>query len=268
MERTISLVVLLACSATSALGQLTYASPSGKPVASYHLHASCDAVVQPDMAVIAGGVTGKGLKPSDAVRQLEKQLEVMSNYVQGQHGRLVLMERVRALKAPRANANSSGSEENDQPAEVIQHIHVELSPEAPVDTILDRLIELGMDRYGDSNLLNRSTQSSIVVQFRLSNLESRLLELRHKCLEAAFKLQCVADDRPRACSGDKLPDQLAYETFNVRSVEKLLRANASSDFLRFNFNNGILQNMDPPELAGGQPIKLVGEFSAQYGEQQ
>jgi hypothetical protein len=223
-------------------------------------------VIQPDVAVIAGGVTGKALKLSEAARQLEKQLAAMGDYIQGQHGRLVIMERVRTLKTPRPI--STGNEDNDQPAEVMQRIHVELPVEAPLDAILDHLIELGLDRYGDTNLLNRSTQANVAVQFRFSNLQSQLLELRGSCLQAAFKMQCMADHPPKACSGDKLPDQFSYETFNVRSVERLLRASGSSDFLRFSFNNGEPPNADPPELAGGQPIKLVGEITAQYGEQQ
>ncbi|HEY6306583.1 MAG TPA: hypothetical protein VI488_09030, partial [Candidatus Angelobacter sp.] len=206
--------------------------------------------------------------PTDAARQLDKLLSVLNDYVQGQHGRLVLLERVRTLKVPRSNASGSNHEENDQPAEVIQHIHIELSPEAPVDAILDRVIELGMDRYGDSNLVNRTTQPAITVQFRISNLPSRLFDLRRSCLETALKMQCTAGDRPKACAGDKLPENFSYETFNVRSMEKVLRVSGSSDFLRFIFSNGLPQNADPPELAGGQAIKLVGEITAQYAQEQ
>ena len=269
MLRALITTILLALCAFPAAGQKTYTgiSASDKPIAMYSLNGSCTAVIQPDIAVIAGGISAGGLKPTDAVRQLEKQLAAVSDYVQSQHGHLVLMERVRSLRSP--GTGNGGNDDNEAPAEIVQRIHVELPAQAMVDEILDHLIQLGLDRYGDSLPLGRSRQRSVVVYFRFSNLESSLFELRQSCIQAAWKKQCVSANPPRACSGDKIPaSSFLQEVFNVRSQEKLLHVNGGADYLRLSFSSWSPQRSDPPQLAGNQPIEILGDITAQYQETQ
>lgn len=232
----------------------------------YTLSGSCETVIQPDMAVIAGGVSATALKPTMAAQQLEKQLGVLSNYVQSLHGQVVLLERVRSLQAP-STRNSNNNEDGDQPAEIVQRLHIELPAQAPVDEILDRLIQLGLDRYGENVLASRSRQRSAAVYFRFSRLDAILSDLRQSCLQAAWKKQCLTDLAPKACASGSIPSAgFLPENFSVRSQEKLLRANDGfADYLRLNFSPGG-PKPDPPMLLGNQPVAIQGDLNVQFRE--
>src|SRR5215472_13565198 len=126
--KVLSYAALLSISILSMSAQAFYLSPATgeQGLVSFNVRGSCEMTIQPDLAVIAGGITGSGLKPTDAVHQLVKQLAAVADYVQSQHGHLSLLERVRLLKNP---DGGNGANEDDQPAEVMQHFHVELPPD-------------------------------------------------------------------------------------------------------------------------------------------
>ena len=88
----------------------------------------------------------QGIKPLDAADNLDKQLDAIRKYVEENHGKLILLERVRTLKNPAPN----GSSDTAQPFEIVQRLHVELPVSAPVDAVLQHLLELGLDRFGET----------------------------------------------------------------------------------------------------------------------
>src|SRR6266481_4860398 len=107
------------------------------------LFGSCTGEIAPSRAIIAGGVAVQGLKPLDTSADLDKQMAAIAKYVEENHGKLILLERVRTVKNPPPN----GSSDPGQPFEIVQRLHVELPVSAPVDAILQRLLELGLDRF-------------------------------------------------------------------------------------------------------------------------
>ena len=123
--------------------------PSGPFLA--QLYGSCTGEVAPIIGDHRRRRRGQGIKPLDAAADLDKQIDRHRKYVEENHGKLVLLERVRTLKNPAPN----GSSDTAQPFEIIQRLHVELPVSAPVDAILQRLLELGLDRFGETVLADQ-----------------------------------------------------------------------------------------------------------------
>jgi hypothetical protein len=117
------------------------------------------------MAVIAGGVAIQGLKPLDTSADLDKQMAAIAKYVEENRGKLILLERVRTLKNPPPN----GTSDTAQPFEIIQRLHVELPVSAPVDVILQRLLELGLDRFGEAVVANGRREEAVL--YRVNDVD-------------------------------------------------------------------------------------------------
>ena len=135
------------------------------------LYGSCTGEVAPTVAIIAGGVAVQGIKPLDAADNLDKQLDAIRKYVEENHGKLILLERVRTLKNPAFN----GSSDTGPPFEIVQRLHVELPVSAPVDAVLQRLLELGLDRFGETVLATNNREEAVL--FRIGDLDSALHEM-------------------------------------------------------------------------------------------
>src|SRR5947207_7595057 len=99
---------------------------------------TCSIEVRPDAAVIVGGVAAGGLQPIEAVDKLEKQLALVRGYLDSNRGQLQLLERVRTLRNSPARPQDA-----EPPFQVVQRLRAELPVNAPIDQILQRLIELG-----------------------------------------------------------------------------------------------------------------------------
>ena len=149
----------------------------------FQISGTCSMDVSPDQAVIVGGVSSSGLRPEDAVSQLEKQLASMRTYLMEKHGELQLMERVRTLKNP-----TPGREEYRAAVSSDSKATSQASADAPVDTILQKLIELGLDRFGD-NVLYNSNRREAVIRFRVSNLDAKIKDMQQQC--TAFRVETV-----------------------------------------------------------------------------
>jgi len=214
--------------------------------------------LSPDRAVILGGVSSAGLKPSDAVDQLDKELALMKSYVAEKHGELQLMERVRTLKTPQP-----GREESDPPYQVVQRLQVALPADAPVDAILQRLIELGFDRFGDNILNNNSNRREPVVRFRVTNFEAEMKGLQDRCTADAWKQFCNPPTAARNCPSQTPPPDLDLQVFNVRSKESLLRPDGISAPWQFNFSKG-QRSPDPLDLLGNVTVHLEGNIALSY----
>src|SRR3984957_16811054 len=157
MNRPISalaLAVTCLCTASSARAQEQAAIgiPTGRMVPRgsipAQLFGSCTGETAPSIAIIAGGVAVQGLKPLDTSADLDKQMAAIAKYVEENHGKLLLLERIRTLRNPAPN----GSSDTGPPFEIVQRLHVELPVSAPVDAVLQRLLELGLDRFGETVL--------------------------------------------------------------------------------------------------------------------
>ena len=225
----------------------------------FQLSGTCTAELTPDTAVIMGGVSSGAVKPTDAIEQLDKQLALIRAYVDENHGRLELLERVRTLKTPQP-----GREDPEPPFHVVQRLQAEFPANAPVDAILQKLIELGLDRFGD-NMLNNYNRRDAVVRFRVSDFDAKLRDLQQRCTADAWKQWCGSPVAAASdCAPDKPPADLELQAFNVRSEETLLRPDGGgSANWQFSYNR-MQRAIEPPNLLGNVTIHLDGTILLTY----
>jgi len=214
---------------------------------------TCTAELSPDQALIVGGLSASALKPDDAIAQLEKELGLMRVYLAEKHGDVQLMERVRTLKNPQP-----GKEEADPPFQVVQRLQVTFPADAPVDAILQKLIELGFDRFGD-NVLNNYNRREAVIRFRVSNFDARLKDLQQRCTASAWKQWCATPEANAACTSDTPPADLDLQSFNLHSKETLMRPDGANAVWQLNVNR-FQSSPDPPDLLGNVTVHLEGNI--------
>lgn len=218
---------------------------------------SCEMEVSPDQAIIAGGVSSAAVKPTDAVDQLEKELGLMKAYIAEKHGKIEMLERARTLKNPQP-----GRAETEPPYQIVQRLQVTLPADAPIDEIVQKLIELGLDRFGD-NVLTDYNRREAVVRYRVSNLNDKLKDFQDKCVAEAWKQWCVASSVNGKCESETPPSSLDLQQFTVRSRETLLRADGNSMPWQFTVTRA-QRPAPPPDLLGNLTVHLDGYISLIY----
>jgi hypothetical protein len=225
--------------------------------ASFQITATCSTEVSPDTAVIVGGVSSSALKPNDAVAQLDKQLALIANYVGEKHGELQMMERVRTLKNPQP-----GKADLEPPVQIVQRLHATFRADAPVDAILEKLIELGMDRFGD-NVLNSSNRREPVIRFRFSNFEAKMNDFQQRCTANAWTQWCATAGSGGHCPSQTPPASLELQVFNVRSKETPLRPAGGSAPWQWSVSR-LQRSPEPPDLLGNVTVHLEGSINVTY----
>jgi hypothetical protein len=218
----------------------------------------CEGEMLPARAVISGGVAASALKPSNAVEQLDKQIALIRDYVQRNQGMLKELERLRMVHTE----GSINGQPRDPSFQVVQRIRAEFPADAPVDGILEHLMELGLDRFGENMSPAESRQSIVVVRYEINNFDAQLKQMRERCTTEAWKRWCVsAGANSLSCKSDDLPDSLQLVSLTLRSTEKLMRGEGPTDYYRVNINGyQSAQQLTPPELLGNLPLHLVGNI--------
>jgi hypothetical protein len=217
----------------------------------------CEAELRPATAVVSGGVAVSALKPSSAVGQLDQQMVLIHDYVQQNQGKLKELERVRMVHTE----GSINGQPRDPSFQLAQRIRAEFPADAPMESILERLMELGLDRFGDNMSPAESRQSIVVIHYEIANFDEQLKQIRDRCTVEAWKHWCVsAGAKSLSCkSGD--PESLQLQSLTLRSTEKLMRGEGPTDYYRVNiaaYQSG--QQISPPELLGNVPVHLVGNI--------
>jgi len=218
----------------------------------------CEAELRPARAVVSGGVAVAALKPSSAVAQLDKQMALIRDYVQQMHGELKELERVRMVHTE----GSINGQPRDPTFQLAQRIRVEFSVDASMEEILDHLMELGLDRFGDNMSPPESRQAIVVVRYEIANFDEQLKLIRERCTTEAWKRWCVsAGAQSLSCKAGELPESLQLQSLTLHSTEKLMRGEGPSDYYRVSitaYQSG--QQISPPELLGNVPLHLVGNI--------
>lgn len=227
------------------------------PLPFVELNGTCALEVTPEKAAIVGGVAAGALKPTEAIAQLDKQLEAIRADVEGRGGQLRLLERARTLRAPPPR-----SSDREAPFVVVQRLRAEFPADAPVDAILQRLIELGLDRFGDNILSDSGSRRDTVIRFSVGDLGAKLTELQHRCTAEAWKNWCATPEAGEACPAQP-PAGLQLQMLAVRSEEKLLRPDGGADYWRFTVNR-IQQAPEVQELLGNVTVHLRASISLFY----
>ncbi len=267
MNRRLSALVLAVtclCAASSAHAQvqvgagMTQERLASRGSLPAQLFGSCTGEIAPSMAVIAGGVAVQGLKPLDTSADLDKQMAAIAKYVEENHGKLILLERVRTLKNPAPY----GSSDPGQPFEIIQRLHVELSVSAPVDAILQRLLELGLDRFGET-VLSANGHREEAVLYRVTDLDSFTHAMQQRCLADAWKTWCATAAPKDACKTTDPPPDLENLNFNARSDEQVLIPGVAATYWTLSYFRGAPHHASK-DLLGNITVHFTGSVSAMY----
>jgi hypothetical protein len=218
----------------------------------------CEAELRPTKAVLSGGVAVSSLKPSSAVDELDKQMALIRDYVQQNHGKLKELERVRMVHTE----GSINGQPRDPSFQLAQRVRAEFPADAPVDSILEYLMELGLDRFGDNMSPAESRQSIVVIRYEIENFDELLKQIRDRCTTEAWKRWCgSAGEKSLSCKDGELPESLQLQSLTLRSTEKLMRGEGPTDYYRLSitaYQPG--QQISPPELLGNLPLHLVGNI--------
>jgi len=158
----------------------------------HHLTADCTGKVRPDRVVIAGAMTAEAVKPLDAQAQLDRQLEELRKYVGAENGRLNVLERVRAARTMRDRGNSR--DRNTLPFLALQRLEIEFPATVAIDAAFERLLYLGLDRFGSNIRVDRvDRKRRVAVRYRFSALRDELDRLHARCRADAMTNWCAAD---------------------------------------------------------------------------
>ena len=260
MHRLMLLMAWVPVFLASAFAQIGREYPS-RMVA---INGDCEAELRPAKAVVAGGVAVSALKPSGAVDQLDQQMALIRDYVRQNQGQLKEFERVRMVHTE----GSVNGQPRDPSFQLAQRIRAEFPAQAPMDTILEHLMELGLDRFGDNMSPAESRQSIVVIRYEMDNFDEQLKQIRERCTTEAWKSWCTsAGAKSLSCKAGDAPDSLQLQNLSLRSTEKLMRGEGPTDYYRVSINgyqSG--QQISPPELLGNVPLHLVGTISLNNSE--
>jgi hypothetical protein len=223
------------------------------------LFGTCSLEIVPAKAVIVGGVAVAALKPTEAAAQLDKQLDAIRKYVEEQHGQLQLLERVRTVKNPPPN----GPESHDPPFQEVQRLEVAFAADAPLDAILDRLMELGLDRYGENVLNTNNARREPIVRFRIADWDAKMRKLQEQCTLDAWKKWCATGLAKGVCHSEIPPADLQLQSFNVHSVESVLYPDGGVRPWNFSFSPH-QPILEPPDLLGNVSVHLNGNVNLNY----
>jgi hypothetical protein len=224
----------------------------------FQLNGGCESEVSPDVAVIAGGVAVAGLKPTETTAELDKQLELIRGVIEENHGRLTLQERARTIKSPSPNGN-----DREPPFEVVQRLQAEFPAEAPVDSILEKMIALGLDRFGDNVLRANASRREAVIRYRNAKFDAKIAALEESCTQDAWKKSCATDAAKDLCYSKEPPGDLQLVNFHVRSEESVLQPEGNVRRWQFTYSN-TQHEADSPELLGNIPLHLTGTILLNY----
>jgi hypothetical protein len=260
LRRLLFTAILVRFALTPAFAQIGQTYPS-RVVA---ISGDCEAELQPAKAVVAGGVAVSALKPSNAVDQLEKQMALIRDYVRESQGKLKELERVRMVHTE----GSVNGQPRDPSFQLAQRIRAEFPADAPMDSILEHLMELGLDRFGDNMSAAESRQSIVVIRYEIENFDEQLKQIRQRCTTEAWKSWCsLAGAKSLSCKAGDAPESLQLQSLNLHSTEKLMRGEGPTDYYRISINgyqSG--QQVSPPELLGNVPLHLVGSINLSNSE--
>ena len=153
---------------------------------------TCRATIRPDRAVIVGGMSASGIKPTETSMRLDRQLDVLKALADEENATLRLVERVRAAR-PSSSRSRRGEQPEPEPYVVVQRIELETEVGADIDRLLERTLQTGLDRYGSTAGIDaRTAGSQPLVVYRFSELDALVRSTHDECRHSAVSNWCEA----------------------------------------------------------------------------
>ena len=244
-------LIIFACTADSNAQQKISIGPGHIAVADNQTEAfqiSCSDSLPVNRLVISGGVSAESVSPKDSSEQLNKQLAAMRSFVESKGGKLMEKERLRSARNPEKSSDGSSK----QPLIQMQRIEAEFPLSVNIDEAIERLLKLGMDRYGKEAGVDAHTARDYrnLTTYRIAKQEEALSTAVSRCLQQEAARFCPATPVEQCLSKIKL--QSAYirtETISTRDVYR----GAQHIVLIENGNPQIQETIEP---LGAQNIRI------------
>jgi hypothetical protein len=219
----------------------------------------CSETIKPNRLVVSGGISASSVRPKQGSDQIEQQLALMRAYVKGKQGLLIEKERLRAARNPEGNSDGVAK----LPFIQVQRIEVDFPTSVDVDEILERLLKMGMDRYGkDSAIEGYATREfKTLTGYRFSNIEEILLGIRGRCMRQAAQKLC----------GELNADSCVKQAV-IYSSSAQTESVAARDGYKRSFNLTLPVDIDPRiveleplELSSAQPFRVRVSVTIKMG---
>jgi hypothetical protein len=192
---------------------------------------NCTETIKPDRLVISGGISAESVRPKQASDQIDLQLNAIRTYVKSKNGVLLEKERLRAARNPERERDSAAK----LPFIQVQRFEAEFPLSVDVDDVLERLLKMGMDRYGkDANIDSyASREYKVLTSSRFSSLGEDLKAIRTRCIHKAAKQLC-GEEKADACA----------KAMTIYSSSAQTEPVASRDGYKRSFNPAIADDPD------------------------
>lgn len=151
---------------------------------------NCADVIKPDRLIISGGISTESIRPKQASDKLEQQLVVIRTYVKSKNGILHEKELLRAARNPERERDGVSK----LPFMQMLRFEAEFPTTVDVDEILERLLKLGMDRYGKEASLDGYVNQSykVLTGYRFSDVHELAQSVRARCVKKIMQDICGA----------------------------------------------------------------------------
>ncbi|MFZ6870489.1 hypothetical protein ACO0LF_00285 [Undibacterium sp. Di27W] len=240
---------LLAASTFSSFAGVITLTPNAQINSAYDFQSlTCSDQLLPNRLVISGGVSAESIRPKDGSDQLDKQMAAIRTYVESKGGNLLEKEKLRAAR----NLEKSSDVQSKFPYIQVQRIEAEFPLTANADEAIEKLLKLGMDRYGrDAGIDAYSGRDYKNLSFyRIGKQDEVLADMVSQCVRKEVQKICPQDSKNH-CK-DKINIQTAViqtEAFSNRDGYK----NAQHISI---IENGIQLHPEAIESLGSLAIRL------------
>lgn len=152
----------------------------------------CEGVISPDQVVIPAGLSVESNNPIQGRDDLQNQMEEIQGLVKAKGGSVVVLEKVRLIR--KLDHPSNRKHNQKLPYLILQRLELVFPTTVDIDEVLERLLELGVDRFGKTISPQRTNSNhQVVVYYRFSNLVELLNGVRTACTAKAVMKWCQHD---------------------------------------------------------------------------
>jgi|GEM_PF-1638150 len=240
---------LLAASSFSSLAGKILTVPVTQNNPAYDFHSlTCSDQLLPNRLVISGGISAESVRPKDGSDQLDKQMAAIRTYVESKGGNLLEKERLRAARNP----ERSNDAQTKFPFIQVQRIEAEFPLTANADEAIEKLLKLGMDRYGrDAGIDAYSGRDYKNLSFyRISKQDEMLADMISRCVRKEVQKICPQDSKDLCKSKVNIQTAVIQtEAFNNRDGYKNVQHVSIIE-------NSMQLHQDALESLGSQAIHL------------
>ncbi len=247
------------------------------------LRGTCNATLKPDVVSIPGIMTVENAEPATAIGNIDKVVSEVRRMVRRQGGKLVMKERVRAIKPLFRNSryryrypyrtmqrpSQPGSDKAGMPPAtfvISQYFEVRLPVRANVDRVVVDLLKNGITRLGkqfSSRYSRYSRGPNVIVYYRFGKLVERLEKIKSSCIANAIRNWCVSrsgQGNAKACERalNKVRDRFTIGSLSLTAGPMMRQYGSKGTvYLRWPWQPRYLDMM---ELVGFAEVPVSGSI--------